>query len=252
MKKLLSCIFLIIFSFQFVSAEEEKSSKKNPIEFTEGCKYADQANTCFEAIKNLTYKTIWWKNNPSEPICVSHNDSDFILMNIILDTKFKKTDKKAKEFIRELEVNRKKYFSTDLTYLDAFQDINEKFGIWWDLWQEYSSYCNWWKWEPWILNELNSCIKWWYSSQSITDFFSTSSKTQNKCLAFAEHKLAIYRFTASQILKINKWQIWRDDNKKLMKKQRGLYDKLLDKFIANVRYLDWILKWLPNITSNVK
>jgi hypothetical protein len=71
-------------------------------------------------------------------------------------------------------------------------------------------------------------------------------------LLFAEQKLAVYRFSASQILKINKWQIGRDDNKKLMKKQRGYYDKLLDKFIANVRYLDSLLKWLPNLTSKTK
>jgi hypothetical protein len=47
-------------------------------------------------------------------------------MNLILDKKFKKTDKKAQDFISNLEKNRKKYFSNDNTYLDAFQDINDK------------------------------------------------------------------------------------------------------------------------------
>lgn len=243
MKKKISTLFLLLMPLHLVFSNDIAVTE---IEFTDNCEYSSESEACYNAIKSWTYKTI------DEPICISHKDSEFVLMNLILDKKFKKTDKKAQDFISNLEKNRKKYFSNDNTYLDAFQDINDKLWVWWELWLEYSNYCNWWNNEKGIFSEINSCIKGGLSSSLVKDFLLKDNSTKNKCLLFAEQKLAVYRFSASQILKINKWQIGRDDNKKLMKKQRGYYDKLLDKFIANVRYLDSLLKWLPNLTSKTK
>lgn len=241
MKKIIA--FCLVFcSFFTISYAENKDKKE--LQFTESCPYKSEISTCLKAVEDWTYKTI------DDYTCISHNDWEFVLMNLILDKKFKKTDEKIHKYIAELEKNRTKYFSTDLTYLDAFEDINDKLWVWWEYWTEYSNYCNGWWEETSILKETASCLKSGIVSSNVKSFL-ISKEPKNTCLKFAENKLSVYRFTASQILKINKWQMWRDDNKTFMTKQRWFYDKLLDKIIANVRYLDTILKWWPSKTKTV-
>jgi hypothetical protein len=69
------------------------------------------------------------------------------------------------------------------------------------------------------------------------------------CTKMYEFKITIYRWVAYDILKRNKYQILKDENKLFTQEQRKKYNKLLDLVRINIWYIERLRKKWPSKTK---
>jgi len=221
---LLVLLFWSIFIFHFSYWENSASWK---------------LEKCIKANKNWTTRTLseaeWF-------ICIESTSTGEIISQIIFDEEFSKIDDEIDKYLINLEEDKDKYFwpDADSNYIVASDEIEKKFSVYWEYWNEYKEIC-WtniiWKimeyqeWELWIINASN--------------FFE-----ETVCMQMANLKLYIYRQVAYDILMLNKLSVREDSAKEHMQLERAAYDTLLNDMMINAWYMERISKKWPSVTQN--
>lgn len=205
------------------------------------CSYAGEIQSCVEANKNWTQRSI------ENPICINSKNKVEIAWQIILDKEFQTQDKKIENYLNSLEENKDYYFwkNAKESYLKAIDDIEAKFSFIWEYWKYYLDLCNPSKPNS-ILVQTMDCFSGEIANSEAKKYFLEDTN----CIALAQTKLEIYKQVAYDILKLNKNQVRKDEIKKYTKSQRTKYDKLLDIIMINIGYIERLWKKWPSKTKN--
>jgi len=88
------------------------------------CKYSWKLTECVDANKNGSARSI------EDFICKETSDQEQMLLQIILDDKFKEIDEEAEAYLEQLEQSKEEYFWDEPTknFLSAIDDINKNFA----------------------------------------------------------------------------------------------------------------------------
>lgn len=237
MKKILSTILLFLFLFNFVNAKEEKFI------VSDLCQYKSEFKECIEANKSWSTRSI------DDFICLESPNYFEIMSQIILDKEFKKLDKQTSEFFKNLEENKNYYFWKDAKepFTNAIDLLENKFWIYWEYWEKYINSCKP-LWEDSILSKTIDCFWWAVPTIEWMPYFLQ----QSTCKNFVMTKLEINKQIWLDVLKLNKSQIKKDEDKTYMQKERDKYDKLLEIIMVNVWYLERIWKKWPSKTKSAE
>ncbi len=196
----------------------------------ESCKYTSEWEQCIE---ENNWGNPWAIDPESEFLCVSSQNEEKVIYNIILDKQFKVIDEKANEYLDVLEKNKDYYFGPNrkAPFLVAIDDIEKYFGIDGVFYNQYYKACDWSNPEG-IMQETVSCLG-WATSISVSKWFFSNSL----CITLAEQKLKLQKKTAYNILELNKQAVRTDSKKLYVQEQRGFYNVVVDLFMFNLGYL---------------
>jgi len=201
----------------------------------ETCMYTAKIKQCVGANENWTSRSI------EEFPCIEWTKEE-IAYQVILDEKFSIVDDNVNIYLIALENNKSKYFWPDAesNYIEAVDEIESKFSIYWEFWKQYNNFC-------WIeiIKEYQSCNKWETSITKSSKFFDKST-----CMLLAETKLHIYRQVSYDILMLNKLRVREDSAKEHLQQERIKYDELLDSMMINSWYMERISKKWPSKLKN--
>jgi hypothetical protein len=149
----------------------------------------------------------------------------------------------VESYLKKLEDNKNEFFgqSASRSLVEWIDEIERKFWIYGDdsFWKKYMELC----W-TWIVAKVLDCF-WSVPDIDIKDYF----KKEN-CEALVLTKLEVFKTVSYDILKLNKWQIDKDEKKKNTQKRREKYDKLLEIIMVNIWYIERIWKKWPSKTKN--
>lgn len=209
------------------------------------CEYESYINQCIEANKTWKARTI------DDFVCPDTKDKIKIISQIILDLEFKKIDKEVENYLSNLEASKNKYFSEDTskTFLQAIDEIENHFSIFWDsFWKRYYDLCNYKENILWKMMQCNldSENKPYYTYDEAKKFLWSNFLCNN----LVNVKLDIYKKISYNILQLNKHQIRNDNKKKLQQNQRTKYDKLLEIIMINIWYIERIWRKWPSKNKN--
>jgi len=241
-KKILIILFLVflwtIFVLNFSYSEENT------------CWYTGKIDTCLNSNdkRALAEGDDWF-------ICLSLEKRELVAYQIVLDEKFNEIDKIIEdEYLATLEEDKDRFFwpNASENYINASDEIEEKFAkysqTWY--WKDYKEIC--WVGEWSIINDTLSCLTWDTGNENeatvwlIRDYFKEST-----CMELAEFKLYIYRQVAYDILLMNKLNVMEDSAKLHMQGQRDNFDDLTEAMNINEAYIDRVYKKTPSFTENV-
>lgn len=236
--KLLSIFIIFILIYQNTFAQDK-------LIVSDLCQYKQEFEECLDANKSWNTRSI------EDFVCIASNNYFEIMSQIILDKDFKKIDKDIDTFFKNLQENKNYYFGKDAkepftNWIDLLED---KFSIYWEFWEKYIKHCKVWDDNnDSILKKTIDCF-WWTipAKESIPYFLQESS-----CKSFISSKLEINKQIWYDILKLNKAQIKKDEDKTYMQKERNKYDKLLEIIMVNVWYLERIWKKWPSKTKSAE
>ena len=203
------------------------------------CSYAAQYNQCVQANEDGLARSI------DDFVCIEQKWwGEQMLLQIILDDKFKEVDEQAEEYLEKLEQDKDAYFGNEpqANFLTAIDDITANFSQYWFYWQEYHKICN-----ETISQELFTCI-WQISNTEIISFLD--KENPGKCESLVKTKLDIYRQVAYNILKINRLAIRQDDRKTYVIEQRDKYSWVMQLMLNILWYLERIVNGWPTKTKN--
>lgn len=196
----------------------------------------DQVQECVNTVNKRAIEDFlcvgWWEQ--------------FVAYQILLDKRFKEIDTEIEVYIWELEKNKSFYFWIDKseTYLDAVQQIINKYGPTWDFWKKYALVCS------WLANEVIAEFGTLENSNAAIMLVNPGVNSKNPCEQLADQKLAIYKQVSYDVLLLNKLQISQDEKKLYVQEQRSKYDSLLSKFSINLGYVERIwAKWPSKIRN---
>lgn len=226
MKK--SLIFILSFLFFHLSFAASWETQKQE------CEYKDKVKECRDALKS-------WTSRDLDYICNPWTDGS-ILMQIILDEKFKKIDKEVEWYIKTLESNKARFFwpSSSESLVEWVDEIEKK--LWAKRWSEfYDKYIDicW----VWIIKQAADC-EWWLQKVDAADFFKDST-----CEALVQTKMTIANQVAYNVIALNKAQVAKDLKKTSFQNRKTKYDKLLDLVILNISYIERIRQKWPSKTK---
>ena len=204
------------------------------------CSYASKYNQCVQANEDGSARSI------DDFVCIEQKGWwEDMLLQIILDEKFKEVDLEAEKYLAKLERDKEAYFGNEpqANFLTAIDDITANFSEYWEYWQEYHKICN-----ETIREELFTCI----GTVSNTWTYPFLDKDNNgKCESLVETKLNIYRQVAYNILKINRLSIRKDDRKEYVIQQRDKYGSVMQLMLNILWYLERIVNGWPTKSKNV-
>lgn len=211
------------------------------------CDYYDLMLDCKEKNKNgIAHLT-------TDYLCISSDNDEEILYNIILDKKFGLVDKKVDDYMKWLSSSKNYYFWKEKksSFFQWVDIIGLKFGRFWEYWQEYNIVCDVAR-TDWVFQETLACMD-AVDGDGITRlvteragaFFEWSS-----CIQMAEKNLSIHELVAYDLMKVNKAAIRRDNRKRFMQNQRDKFENLLSLMRINVWYMERIWKKWPSKTKD--
>lgn len=207
------------------------------------CQYKSEFEQCLDANKDWSTRTI------EDFVCLASNNHFEVMAQIILDKEFKKIDKEVDEYFQNLEDNKSYYFGKNSKepFTNAIDLIESKFDIYGDFWMKYAWVC-WATSTQWVLQKTLNCFWWKMPSDESTRFFLSDTSCKN----LIQTKLEVNKQVAYDVLKLNKHQIKKDEDKLYMQNERNKYDKLLEIIMVNVGYLERIWKKWPSKTKSAK
>lgn len=194
------------------------------------CWYASNYNKC--VLANQT----WEARSIEDFVCIEQKWWwERMLLQIILDEKFKEIDKDAEEYLEKLEESKDYYFWAEPqeSFLVALDDISANFAQYESYWQRYNAVCN-----GIIAAELMSCVE-TITTTNIASFLSKSDVW--KCEALFETKLEIYARVAYDILKLNRLAVRQDDRKEYVIQQRDKYNWVMQLMLNILGYVERIV-----------
>ena len=217
----------LIWSFYFLNTS-----------YSEDSKYASEIQMCIK-------ENEWW--NPlsiEEFVCISSKNKEEIAYQVVLDKMFKEIDDEIEDYLIQLEEDKDYCFGkhAQKTYIECINDVYSKFNEIWEYHERYKELCNW-----KILEETMKFL-WWKTSIAIWQDFINRNK--GVCLSLVKTKLSINKYIAINILKLNKYQIRKDERKKYFQKERKKYDNLLDNIMVNLGFLERIWQKTSSFTRN--
>lgn len=238
-RRLILCIcFLFFFSPVFAEWEDVVS-----------CEYMGQIDECENANINGTPEPRslkeWgaWFECPM--ISVSRNEFyEKIAYQVVLDIEFTKIDTEMDEYIGYLDENKDLYFwpNAQKNVLEGINEIEAKFGEYWEYWKKYNTLCDGTN-KEWVIQKSMACLGGKTSTNWAKTFVSEST-----CQDIFIEKLLIYKSTAYKILQLNKSQVRKDNKKEFFQERRTKYDAIYDAMMVNLGYMERIWrKWKSKI-----
>jgi len=231
MKKiLLSFLIALVWIFLLfkISYWEEKSE----------CKYKEKIDKCSQA--NVDWNTRWVSES-EKMICIEWSREE-IALQLALDEKFSKIDDKIDLYLTNLEKDKDRFFwpNADSNYIEASNELEKNFSVFWKYWHEYNDFC-------WVelIEEVMACQNQEASTINSSKYFKNST-----CMNLAVTKLQIYRRVAYNILELNKKSVREDSSKEHMQLERTKYNEVFQLIRTNVWYLDSISKKWPSKLRN--
>lgn len=161
-----------------------------------------------------------------------------------IDKNFKPIDEKIETYLSNLNSDKDYCFWRNKVkdFIQCTNDIYKSFSRYWDYAVAYKQACK---------DSLTDTIK-------IQKNKTISTKEAEQLLAWSEwqlcsnlylFKLFIFKSTAMDILKQNKYAINKDEHKLFTQKNRTKYDKLLDLIRINLGYIERLWKKWPSKTK---
>ena len=198
-------------SFNFASSDE--------------CNYAEQIKICEDSQDS--------PRSIDDFVCISWNKAEMVYQ-IVLDDKFSEIDLEMDNYLSSFEEDKDRYFwkNAEKSYIDWINEIIELFWVNWKYYNKFLSLCGW----P-IIKETQACLWWSVPIKETLDFFKEST-----CMDITAAKLDVYRSLAFDILKLNKAQVRKDEEKTYVQQERKKYDELLDAMMINLWYVQRIWK----------
>ncbi len=235
--KILSILIICKFFFFFYAFAEEK----NTFVVSDLCQYKWPFEQCLAANKDGSTRTI------EDFVCLASSNYFEIMAQIILDKEFKKIDKEVDTYFKNLEDNKSYYFGKDSKepFTNAIDVIEDKFDIYGEFGMKYLWVCGATS-EAWVLQQTINCFGWSIPADESTKYFLSDTSCKNLILT----KLEVNKQVAYDVLKLNKHQIKKDEDKTHMQRERNKYDKLLEIIMVNVGYLERIWKKWPSKTKS--
>ena len=202
------------------------------------CNYTIKVDKCLDANKDWSTRSL---SESEKFMCIEWSREE-IIYQIILDEKFSEIDDEIDWYLTNLEEQKNKYFwpSAISNYIEAVDEIESKFAIWWEYWKQYNAVC-------WIelIKEVQSCQDWTTSNINAKDYFKNT-----QCMNLVKLKLHIYRQVSYDILMLNKLNVRQDSAKEHMQEERIKYDEILDSMMINSWYMERISKKWPSKLLN--
>lgn len=203
------------------------------------CSYAGKYNQCVSANQNGEARGI------EDFVCIEQKWGwERMLLQIILDEKFKEIDKDAEEYLEKLEASKDYYFWAEPqeSFLAALDDISANFGQYESYWKRYDDVCN-----GIAAAELFTCID-TVANVNISSFLSKSGLWN--CESLYETKLDIYKQVAYDVLKLNRLAVRQDDRKSYVIEQRDKYSGVMQVMLNILGYMERIVNGWVTKTKN--
>jgi hypothetical protein len=171
-------------------------------------------------------------------------DSNFSSLDIFqeaTDEHFKGIDEKIEQYLANLNKSKNHCFwkGKKQNFLECINDIEKFFN---DYSLEYRLTCN-----KILALTIEKSEKESIPALEAKKFID--SKWKNLCTSLYELKIRIYKWVAYDILKDNKHQILKDENKLFTQDQRKKYSDLLDLIRVNLWYIERLWKKWPSKTK---
>jgi len=229
-------LYIILFIFSFFRFIEIYADSIDTYKYTEKIK------TC-----------LLNQENPlaiSDFVCIKSTKATEIAAQIILDTEFSKIDKQIEDYLENLFKSKDICFweNKKKNYTECIDDIYNNFSATSSSKNSFVKLYN---------NICDNVILDWLIKSNWWNIPLDTRKEYIKwnnlhCKNLAKTKLFAYKNVAYDILKENKYQIQKDENKKFTQEQRTKYNKFVDLININLRFLQRILSKWPNKTQNCK
>lgn len=235
MKKIFFLLLIFIIHTSFASSWE--------LAISETCEYKWEFEQCKSANKTSQTRSI------EDFVCLPSQNDVEIMWQIVLDKEFKKLDKELDTYLKNLEDNKSYYFWKDSKepFTSWVDDIEKKFDVYWEFWEKYMNLCKAWE-KTSILSKTIDCFSWWIPNMDWKNYFFQDTICKSMVLT----KLSVHKQVAYDVLKLNKQQVKKDEDKLYMQEERTKYDKLLEIVMVNVWFLERIWKKWPSKTKSAK
>ncbi len=203
------------------------------------CSYAAKYNECVSANEN------GWARSIDDFVCIEQKWwGERMLLQIILDEKFKEIDKDAEQYLEKLEQSKDYYFWAEPqeSFLSALDDISANFGQYESYWKRYDDVCN-----GIVATEFFTCVD-SIANTNITSFLNKSDLW--RCEALYETKLDIYKQVAYDVLKLNRLEVRKDDRKDYVIQERDKYSGVMQLMLNILGYMERIVNGWVTKTKN--
>lgn len=179
------------------------------------------------------------------PYIYAWDDLNNDLFQDALSENFEKIDTKIINYLNNLNKAKNHCFWKDRSqnFIECVNDIEKNLNIYSDYANEYSNAC-----DIILKDTIDKTI-----DKSISALDAKKYIDQKTGISLCENiynlKLQIYKSTAYDILKMNKYNVLKDENKLFIQNQRTKYDKVLDLFRINLWYIERMWKKWPSKTK---
>lgn len=191
---------------------------------------SEESNSTEKKIEDCVKSSL--KRDITDYVCIEWTREE-IAYQIVLDEEFTKIDDEIEEYLNNLEKDKDKYFwqKKEASYIDAIDEISEKFTKWWYYYAKYYDICK-------VNNIILKAQPFIWSGSNIDKslpFFDSST-----CINLAKTKLYFYKNVAYDILMLNKWSVRKDAAKINNQQERTKYDNLIDIMNYNENFMESI------------
>lgn len=202
--------------------------------YADTCAYESAIQTCIDS---------QWSPRSLPFFCPQSNDAEFIAYQVILDADFTVLDNEIWEYLDQLESNKGQFYSGGKTYFDGYDEISRKFSRYWEYWAQFRKLCDAGEVDS-ILQKTVQC-RWGETSASLgSNFFQEAV-----CMNLVNVKLNAAKYTADNILRLNRTYITHNRQKSYLSIVRETYSTLVDKFNYNLSLIQKIEKKYPSRTE---
>jgi len=139
-----------------------------------------------------------------------------------IDKRFPEIDKKAEKYIFNMQDKKEYCFGPNKKkpLTECVDEIEEQMGISWPFMEKYTKACD--EALKEVIEAQEQKAIWAKASTTILDNIKWS------CHKMVENKLFVYKSVLFDLLKQNKYQVLKDEWKKMIKKDRTKYDRVLE------------------------
>ncbi len=184
---------------------------------------------CVEANKSWDARWI------SDFICLESTNDVEIVIQIILDEKFRELDEEVLDYMDSLD--QWKEYS-----MEKLDEVVSVFSVYWEFWNKYVALC-----KTGIIEEYFKCSE-KASASDIRDFLW--SENDWRCIQLVNKKMSAYREIIYGMLKINKLNVRKEARRTYTKAQRERYDELVNIWYMILWYLTRMWKAWQTKTAN--
>ena len=201
------------------------------------CEYVWKFNECKVANQNGTSRSI------DDFVCISSNNDEDILDQIILDVEFKKIDDQVEDFLDKLWNDKEASATDSNTVID---DIATNLLPEWIFYRQYKSLCN-----GWILAKRAECT--WKVANTVAGERLDQIDANSACMNLVKNKLNIYSQVAYDTMKINKSDVREDRLQEwVVQELRTKYDALMSLMTTIIWHIGRMARWITHWTPDPK